>query len=456
MKKIKISITRDRLQAYMSVSDYNDLKLSDLVAAIQEAGISYGIRGNDIKTAFVNRISNREILIAIGKPAVHGVDGKIECLVNITPESTMNLTDGENEYFPVCITNVTKRQKLFRIIPHSPGLSGVSINGGSIFPKQGKPVKPIKGRNTIFSPYNPNFLISEVDGNLSWDELRANVSQDYKVAGDLGVLNGDIYFIGNLIITGDVKPGIKVRAGGNIEVYGDVEDAVLEADGNISIRGGFFGHGKGKILAKGDVTINIVDNQLVQSSRNITIRKESVNSHLNAFSIKAGDASIFGGSITAFDSIEVQELGRSQNVITKVTIGSKLHKMNMIRAVENEIRSIEQRSKKINDSANYLLAKRMKMGFITPEEELDYLLCKDDLKDMAAKMKTQMDRREFLISKLNDRVHSRLEVFASIYPNVLLSINDIRGENSRVYSNSVFFEKDNSVFRATLPNFQNI
>jgi len=456
MRNIKITISRDRLQAFMSVQDYTDLKLSDLVFAIQEAGISYGIRGAEIKAVYANKIINREFLIASGKEPVNGVDGKTELLVNITPEPQNHLSDGETDYYPVHITNVTKRQKLFHIEPHSPGVPGISINGGAIFPRAGKPAKPVKGKNTSFSAYNPNYLLSEVDGNLVWDDLRANVSPDYKVAGNLGVLNGDVYFIGNLIVTGNISPGIKVKAGGNLEIFGDVEDAVLEAEGNITIKGGFFGHGKGKIFAKGDVTVGIVDNQLIQSLRNITIRKESVNSHLNAFSVNAPDASIFGGSITAYDTIEVKELGRSQNVITKVSVGSKLHKMNMIRAIENDIREVEAKSKKINDAANYLLAKKMKFGFLTPEEELDYLLNKDNLKDMAAKMKVLIERREYLLRKLNDRVHSRLTVLDSIYPNVLLSINDIRNENSRIYSHSVFFERDNGVFRAALPRFENI
>ena len=98
----------------------------------------------------------------------------------------------------------------------------------------------------------------------------------------------------------------------------------------------------------------------------------------------------------------------------------------------------------------------MKVGHITPEEELDYLIAKDELKEMAAKVKKIIDRRDFFISKLNDRINPRLMVIDSIYPNVLLSINDIRSENSRIYSNSVFFERDNGVFRAALPKFETI
>jgi len=456
MKKIKVTISKDRLQAFMSVSDYTDLKLSDIVKTLQEAGLTYGIQGENIKTAFNHKILNTDILVAYGKPPVQGVDAKIECLVDITPQTLAEIIDDKNDYVPVTISNVKKGQKLFKVEPHTAGVAGISINGSEIFAKPGRPARPIKGRNVRFSPYNPNYLVSEVDGNLVWDELRANVMPDYKAFGSLGVLNGDIYFIGNLIVTGNINPGIKVKTGGNLEVWGNVEDSTLEAEGDIVIRGGFFGHGKGKLFAKGNITVSLVDNQLVHSLRTITIKKECVNANLNAYTIQAESASIFGGTITAFDSIEVRELGRSQNVITKVSIGSKLHKMNMIRILENEIREIETYSKKLNESANYLLAKRMKFGFITPDEELDYLTTKDELKEMVMKLKSLMERREFYISKLNDRINPRLRILDSIYPNVLLSINDIRSENSRVFSNSVFFERDNSVFRAALPKFETL
>lgn len=456
MKNVKITISKDRLEAFMTISDYNNLRLSDIVSAIQEAGLSYGIIGTNIKAAFDYKITDRLILIARGIPPQHGQDGFFEKLIDISPKPETIFIEGDSDYFPVWITNVKKGQKLFKITPHTQGIPGISINGNPILARPGKPVRPIRGKNTRFSPYDSNYLVSEENGNLVWDDLRANVYPDYKVNGNLGFLNGDIFFIGNLIVTGNVNPGVTIKTGGNIEIWGNVEDSSLEAEGNINIRGGFFGKGNNYISAKGDISVSIVDNQTVKSLRNIYIRKECVNAQVSAFSIIAPDASIFGGLISAFETVEVKELGKSQNVITKVSIGSKLHKMNLIREIDKDIRIFENQIRILTENANSFFAKKMKTGFLTPDEEFDYLTTKDEIRDLAEKIKVLIDRREYLISKMNDRINPRLIVNESIYPNVLLSINDLRMENSRIYSNSVFFERDDGIFRASLPKFKNL
>ena len=85
-----------------------------------------------------------------------------------------------------------------------------------------------------------------------------HVDPVFLVKGDLDYQTGNIDFIGSVVIKGDVKSGFNVKASGDIEIEGVVEDSIVETDSDVLIKLGFIGHGEGKIIAMGSVNANIV------------------------------------------------------------------------------------------------------------------------------------------------------------------------------------------------------
>jgi hypothetical protein len=76
----------------------------------------------------------------------------------------------------------------------------------------------------------------------------------YNVHSDVDLKTGNIDFDGDVYITGDIKEGMKVRAGNNLSVLGTVTGAELSAGGNISVTGNVIS----STLKAGDKQLNTI------------------------------------------------------------------------------------------------------------------------------------------------------------------------------------------------------
>jgi uncharacterized protein (DUF342 family) len=161
----------------------------------------------------------------------------------------------------------------------------------------------------------------------------------------------------------------------------------------------------------------------------------------------ASKASITGGSLSAFESIEVNDLGYELNTLTKVIIGNKLYKMKLVRGIEKNIEACQLSLGELDKRYGKFLSKKMRTGFISPEEEIDMFLMKEDIREITVQMKDLLSWRVALVKKLNTGRESKLVVNGTIYPNASIYINDLRYENNRIFSNSIFIGQDNEITR---------
>lgn len=75
--------------------------------------------------------------------------------------------------------------------------------------------------------------------------------------------------MGNVIIRGNVLSGFIVEAGGSVEVMGVVEAAVIKADGDIILRRGMQGLGKGLLKSGGDIIAKYIENSIIEAKGDI-------------------------------------------------------------------------------------------------------------------------------------------------------------------------------------------
>jgi uncharacterized protein (DUF342 family) len=57
----------------------------------------------------------------------------------------------------------------------------------------------------------------------------------HNVNGDVDIKTGNIEFDGDIVITGDIREGLKIISGNNLTVYGSAAEAVINSGGNIRI-----------------------------------------------------------------------------------------------------------------------------------------------------------------------------------------------------------------------------
>jgi uncharacterized protein (DUF342 family) len=178
------------------------------------------------------------------------------------------------------------------------------------------------GPGTAFSEIDPDLVVATVSGQPVFGKNTVKVVQKLELQ-DVNFKTGNIDFDGSVIIRGSINPGFKIRAGADIIVSDTVEGAELIAQGNIDLRGGFFGKKQGRIEAHGNIRARFMDGCKVQCGGDLEVEDLISNCIVNCEGIvhlgkKGGRGQAYGGKISAVKGINGKILGSPSEVETHV------------------------------------------------------------------------------------------------------------------------------------------
>lgn len=185
-----------------------------------------------------------EVVVAVATPAVPPEDAKIIDYVG----TKQNFTEtGENtvDYFASKVQIVHEGDVLAVKIPAKPGIPGKDVFGKAIPPG---PVKDLQFRlkkNVKLSDDGLKVLASCAGRPVRIDERTYMVENVYVHNDDVNLATGSIEFPGDVLIRGDVKDGLRVIAGGRLEVGGSVSHAEIRAEKDTIIHQNLLG---GKVI----------------------------------------------------------------------------------------------------------------------------------------------------------------------------------------------------------------
>ena len=120
-------------------------------------------------------------------------------------------------------------------------------------------------------------------------------------------------------------PGMKVHASGDIVVAGVVDNAVLNAGGDIRVSGGIIA--KSRVRAGGAVSVRFVENALVQAGTNVVVEDSALQAELQAnnqiiVGLKSTQRGrLAGGSARAMMLVRAPFLGSSNGGVTQLLLG---------------------------------------------------------------------------------------------------------------------------------------
>ena len=399
-KFFSIKVSDDHMKVYLTVKPFVqkdiDINLNDVLQILQLKNISFRINEEAIKNTLdkvkQEEFSMENVLIAEGTQAINGEDGRLEYLFNVDDKIKPHEdTHGKVDFHDLSIVeNVGKEQPLVKLIDSTPGTPGKNVYGKMINPVHGKPcVLPI-GENTKVSDKDSKLLVSCIEGNVRYFDEVVSVKSCYLVEKDVDFGVGNITSKGTIIVHGDVKSGFVLEAGGEVEVWGTVEDSVIKSKGNVLVRGGFIGSGKGKIEADGDVTIGFARNQTIVAA-NVIILREAVGCTIyakNTVKVHGDKISIEGGITTAGAMIEVESLGSNNEVHTDVEVGTNYAAQQSQMIKRKETSGLKALLKTVDKELNTLHAIQKAKGELPAQytNTFDHLL----------------SRREELVKKLKD------------------------------------------------------
>jgi uncharacterized protein (DUF342 family) len=202
---------------------------------------------------------------------------------------------------------------------------GMDVFGQSILPPRSIPFEKAAGKNTERKGVDILSVLATKDGKLSMAGGVPEVTDTLEIRDDVSLKTGNIDFPGSVEIQGDLRDNMEIRADGNVDISGTVEDGCITSGGAIVVHGGFTGSGKGVIKSKlSSVTIGHIRNQRIESHSNIIVYNEIINALLcakNSIVMKTPEHSVIGGHLKAYSSIELSNVGNPGGVKTILEVG---------------------------------------------------------------------------------------------------------------------------------------
>jgi uncharacterized protein (DUF342 family) len=422
-----VIISPDKMKAFLSIIPPEggiNLSLNEMVKLLTKQGVIYGINKTTLETISEYPVFNEMTCVAEGSVPSNGTNGKINFLFDISKERKPSiLEDGRVDYRELnLIESVEKGQKLCSLVPPSLGTPGKTVFGTDIPALNGKPAVLPRGKNVEISE-DGETLLASISGQVNYVDGKVNVFASYEVHADVDNSTGNISFIGNVSVRGNVLSGFSIEAGGNVEVWGVVEGATIKASGDIILRRGMQGLGKGILISGGDIIARYIEHSIIIANGNIkaeAIMHSNVKCG-NKLELSGNKGLLVGGSYKVGREVIAKVIGSHLATVTDVEVGVDPTLRENYKSIKDEIASIDSDLRKA-DQAITLLKKLESANLLTPEKKeiLDKSLrTKVFYSNKIVELK---EEAVMLEAKLQQESYGKVRAFNMIYPGTKVAI----------------------------------
>lgn len=217
----------------------------DVLAALAEKGVVSGIDTKLIRAAVAARDRTAHV-IARGVPPSPGTDGLVERLFPGGPVPVAPATEREAvDYRQRFIIPLVKEGDVLAILhPAVPGEPGKTVTGELIPAKAVRHAMLQAGPGAALTPDGLTVVATRAgmpvaEGTPLNRVIRVEHVLDHQ--GNVDLASGNLFFDGEIVVRGDVLPGMTVRATGGVVINGMVDTATVEAGRSIHVGGSVIG-----------------------------------------------------------------------------------------------------------------------------------------------------------------------------------------------------------------------
>ncbi len=399
-------------------------------------GIRYNVFHDSLKEIFEKRYFGRSVLAAKGEPPIDGENGVVKYLFDCSNVQVFE----EDEYGNVdyrdlgLVTNIEEGTVIAEITPPTEGEPGKDIRGIVAAQTPGKPPLLNIGAGTKLSE-DGLCIYADISGNLRWTGKQFVVDKDVAINGDVDVSVGNIDFIGDVIIRGNVEEGYEIYSGGNVTVTGMVTGARIVAKGKIDVRMGVVS----SYFEAEDISANFFENCTVTARGNLTAQNFMGCEVFCSGKLVAsgGKAAIIGGKYTCLSDIEANIIGSETYTRTNLVLGNTAILAEERIELEKKIDEFKLQIEQLGLACDALQAQKKAAGSL-PEDREEMLVTSIRAKFVHQKQLKEMKRRIEEINKEID-ISNDLRVVArrAIYPGVTIRINSLQYNVSSKCGNCV-------------------
>lgn len=429
---VKVTIEEDRLKVicrfYPPSNGGNHLTKEDIISEMVRAGVKYGVDEMKIMQHLKEPRYCTDYVLAKATLPIQGRDAVITYHFNtdLTMKPKTN-EDGSVDFHQLdIISHCNEGDLLATLTPVDYGRPGIDVCG--------KPLKPNKVTNRVLRYGNKIRmsedglrLYSEVSGHVSLTNGRVFVSDTYEVAADVDSSTGDIDYEGNVVVRGNVITGFTVKAKGDIEVYGVVEGAYIEAGGQIILRRGMQGMNKGILKANGNIITKFIENAEVIAGGYI-----NTDSIMHSKVSAKGDivvggrrGFVTGGVIRSGTMISLKTSGSHMGTNTVLEVGIDPAVLDEFNELEKKIVMLKSEKEKVNH-AIAMVRKKLSSGANISYDKLESL---KQITQTSINLNTQIteatQRYDVLKLEVGGNTTGMIKVYDTVYPGTKIIISNV-------------------------------
>jgi len=459
--EVKIDVSRNRMQAMMSISrplGGRPVSLETVKGELSANGIVFGIKQDAIEKA-VEAGCAEAVLIAEGSLPTNGTDCSFVLLYDEHNENrpkldAMGRADmHELEHFVV----VKKGDPLMQHVPATKGAAGANVFATEL------PAKP--GREQSFAPklsgsevasYNHNLVVASVGGMPQKIERGVNVKPMLQVSS-VDITTGNLHFEGTVTVSGDVVAGTTVSATEDIFVSGTVEGASLIAGRDIQVSQGIIGRVElrcedgsvstraTRVVSGGSLTAQFIEKAYVEAGHDITVGSLIMHSEVQAgHNLIVGNehspkGHILNSDIRAGEMIQAKVLGSQSEIPTRLEVGIGTVSHDEAEKVHQKLLALLDAKKQLFNLIRHLKSENK------PENATTLTSARERLSQAHECIKTQSRLYREARNSEQCRINARVVVQSKVYKGVHLQVCGTPHSIGDELAGGVFTLSDNQI-----------
>lgn len=392
--------------------------------ALKVNNVVFGYRDDMIKMIVNERKYSQKLCVAVAQLPVDGVSGSITYKYAKTVEAAPTENEkGFVDYKDLGLIRIIRAGDVIADITlPTEGEPGIDVRGGKIQQYPGKKAQFSVGTNTKITDDGLH-IVAAVDGQLVFKSNAFSVDTTVTINGDVDASIGNINFIGDVIIKGNICEGFKVSSNSNITVSGEVNGATLEAGGNITIKQGCI---YSKITCHGNVSALFCERSSINCDGDISAQNYVICDIYCAGELitKASNGSIIGGKYVVLNSLEASNIGSKTYTPTDITLGDNAILADEKTQLEMKIAATQKKIDDLTMIVNFLNEKKKELHKL-PEEKEEMLATAVRQRVLSnVEIKNSQKRIEEINVYLGTKQQLWVKCKGYIYPGTRVTIND--------------------------------
>ena len=427
-----VRISEDNSEAWLYLCAPEDAEFyekSEIMHYLNVNKVVAGINESHVMAMCKKKIYEREVKVASKVMGEAGQPGYYEFKFSTEKPKPEIRKDGSVDYRAMSlIQNVEEGDLLASYHPAVQGTSSRDVTGAFDKSDLYKDLRPLTGKGIAQSDTNPNEYYATKSGKIEYDgENKLSIVEVYEINGGCDLAdNAVVEFNGDVIIHGNVEAGVMIRVGKSLTVEGVVESANLRAGGDICLKRGMQGAGKGKIISGGDVFTEFIEYASVQAAGSVqaNVILNSRVSAGNLVTLTGKKGLIAGGSVHAMMGISCITVGNQSEIKTGLHVGVMPEMIEQRAAVNSEYAKLNEELEAVVEGMAKILRVRQKTGELSEQLQLhlnELKERKDDIYSKCIEVKKRAEDYEMLMMQSRE---AKIRVEGSIYKGVIISVDN--------------------------------